>query len=87
MVDIALGLGSLVLLVPVNSLVLSLAKRDPHVAMGVPAVSMFINAFIMLGYGFWLKPCATNEKLFIGGLLLAIFSSMIVKLNKLLKNK
>tara|TARA_R100001163_G_C4926350_1_gene104307 strand:+ start:78 stop:341 length:264 start_codon:yes stop_codon:yes gene_type:complete len=87
MVDIALGLGSLVLLVPVNSLVLNLAKRDPQLAMGVPAVSMFINAFITLGYGFWLKPCATNEKLFIGGLLLAIFSSMIVKLNKLLKTR
>ena len=86
MINIALGLGSLVLLVPMNNLILNIAKYKPHLAMGVPGVSMFINATIVLGYGLWLKPYATDSKLFIGGLLLAVFASMVTKLSRLLKN-
>ena len=86
MINIALGLGSLVLLVPMNNLILNIAKYKPHLAMGVPGVSMFVNATIVLGYGLWLKPHATDSKLFIGGLLLAVFASMVTKLSRLLKN-
>ena len=86
MTDIALGLGTLALLIPVNNLILNVAKYKPHLAMGVPGVSMFVNAIITLGYGLWLKPYAGDEKLFIGGLLLAILVSMVIKLNKLLRN-
>ena len=86
MINIALGLGSLVLLVPINNLILNIAKYKPHLAVGVPGISMFVNAIIVLGYGLWLKPYTTDSKLFIGGLLLAVFTSMVTKLSRLLKN-
>ena len=86
MVDVALGLGSLALLIPANNLILNVVKHKPHMVMGIPAVSMFVNAIISLGYGVWLKPYAGDRKLFVGGLLLAILANMVIKLNKLLRN-
>jgi hypothetical protein len=86
MVDIALGLGSLALLIPVNNLILDFAKKKPHLANGVPGLSMFINAFIVVLYGHLLKHLSINVKLFLGGLLLAIFISMITKLRRLLND-
>jgi|21_taG_2_1085346.scaffolds.fasta_scaffold39589_5 hypothetical protein len=86
MVDIALGLGSLALLIPVNNLILDFAKKKPHLANGVPGLSMFINAFIVVLYGHLLKPLSVDVKLFLGGLLMAIFISMVTKVSKLLNN-
>ena len=83
--DLAIGLGALALLIPTNGLILNVAKYKPHLAMGVPGVSMFVNAIIVLTYGVMLKSYSTDTKLFVGGILLSIFISMIIKLNKLIK--
>ena len=87
MVDLAMGVGSLALLIPTNNIILDFAKQKPHLATGVPGMSMFVNAIIVLGYGLFLKSYATDEKLFIGGILIAIFISMITKLRRLLNDK
>jgi hypothetical protein len=55
--------------------------------MGIPAMSVFANAVVVLSWGIWLKEYAYDTKLFIGGILLAVFTSMIIKLNKLIKIK
>ena len=83
--DLGIGLGALALLIPTNSLILNVAKYKPHLAMGIPGISMFVNAIIVLSYGIILKSYSTDAKLFIGGILLSIFISMIIKLNKLIK--
>ena len=81
-----MGISALALLVPMNSLILDIAKYKPHLAMGVPGVSVFINMAIVLGWGLCFKPYSTDSKLFIGGILIAVFISMITKLKRLLKN-
>ena len=83
--DLAMGLGALALLIPTNSLILNIAKYKPHLAMGIPGISMFVNSIIVITYGLQLKSYSTDTKLFIGGILLSIFISMIIKLNKLIK--
>ena len=85
MEDICLGAGVLAMLIPTNNLIISIAKYKPHLAMGIPGISMFVNSIIILTYGAILKSYSVDSQLFVGGILLAIFISMIIKLNKLIK--
>jgi len=87
MVDLGMGAMVLGLLIPTNNLILSVYKYKPHLGMGVPAMSVFANTIVVLSWGIWLKDYAYDTKLFIGGILLAVFASMIIKLNKLIKIK
>jgi len=86
MIDLSMGVSVLMLLSPANNLILDFAKKKPHLATGVPAMSMFVNAIIVLTYGSFLKSYSVDSKLFIGGILIAIFISMITKLRRLLND-
>ena len=86
MIDLAMGISALALLLPTNSLILDFAKKKPHLANGVPGISMFVNALIVVLYAHLLKPLSVDIKLFLSGLLIAIFISMIAKLKRLLNN-
>ena len=40
MEDICLGAGVLAMLIPTNNLIINIAKYKPHLAMGVPGISL-----------------------------------------------
>ena len=84
MIDLATGIGVLAFLIPANSLIIDFAKKKPELANTSLAISMFINAVIVLTYAVLLKYYSINHKLFIGGILIAVFISMIVKLKRLI---
>ena len=68
MIDLGMGIGVLMLLSPANNLILDFAKKKPHLATGVPGISMFVNTIIVLTYGSFLKTNSEDRKLFIGGI-------------------
>tara|TARA_R100000734_G_C3261548_1_gene60093 strand:+ start:93 stop:353 length:261 start_codon:yes stop_codon:yes gene_type:complete len=84
MIDLATGIGVLAFLIPANSLIIDFAKKKPELANTVLAISMFTNVFIVLTYGAILKCYSTNDRLFISGILIAVFISMITKLKRLI---
>ena len=85
MQDLILGLGLLAMMIPTNSVILSIAKYKPEWGLAVPYTSFFVNMVLSIGYGLIGKPYAEDEKLFVAGVLASIFMSMVWKLNLLIK--
>jgi len=86
MESVALGLFVLTLLIPLNEVILSIMKYKPKYGLAIPSLSMLSNLTVVCTYGVLLRDYAEDRKLFIAGVLLAIFISMLVKLNKALKS-
>ena len=83
--DFILGFGCLILLTQITSLVALLCKKFPDVIMGIGGAMFALDLTALLVWGFTLKPFTTNVKVFIGGMGLAIFTSLIHKVKKFIK--
>jgi hypothetical protein len=85
MISFVVGALLMALLIPLNDLILLLAKKNPKITMGIGLGMIAVDMIITLIYGFLLKNEVADNKLFIAGLLLAIFYAMIDKIKKFLK--
>lgn len=85
MESIMLGLIVLALLIPMNEIILSILKYKPDYALAIPTISLVANLLVVSTYGLLMKGYSEDPKLFIAGILLAIFISMLIKLKKALK--
>lgn len=87
MISFVVGALLVTLLIPLNDLVLLLAKKNPKMTMGIGFGMIAFDMLITLVYGFLLKNEMADNKLFVAGLLLAIFFAMVDKIKKFLKSK
>ena len=82
MIEFFLGLLVCIPLLPFNHLILKWAKKDPQKSLAIVTFMMAINAIIVLGYGYLMKP--EEAKIFILGLFAAILLVMFRKIKKLI---
>ena len=85
MEDFLLGLGSFILLTQITNLIVILCKRFQDMILGIAGAMVGVDMIGMVIYGFTFKPFTENVKLFIGGMGLAIFCSLLYKVKKFLK--
>ena len=83
--DFILGISFLLLSLPLNNVIISIKDYRPQWGLAIPYISFFANMLIVLTYGIIVKPYAIDNKLFVSGLLLALFFSMLYKITKLIK--
>jgi hypothetical protein len=83
--DFILGISFLLLLLPLNNVIISIKNYRPQWGLAVPYVSFFANLLTVLTYGIIVRPYTLDNKLFVSGLLLALFFSMLYKITKLIK--
>ena len=77
-----LGLIVAVPLVPFNDLIVKLAKKNPQKSLAIVTIMISINAVVVLGYGYLMKP--KEVKIFILGLFVAILLVIFRKIKKLI---
>ena len=82
LIDFFWGLLVCIPLLPFNDLILKCAEKDPKKSLGIVTIMMAINAIIVLGYGYIMKP--EESKIFILGLFVAILLVMFRKIKKLI---
>ena len=83
--DFLWGFGSVVVLIQVTSIVVLTLKKYPYAGLGI-AVGMFALDLVVLVV--WLKmltPFVESKELFVGGMGLAILSSLLYKVKKFFK--
>tara|TARA_R100000734_G_C3280027_1_gene73869 strand:- start:266 stop:529 length:264 start_codon:yes stop_codon:yes gene_type:complete len=85
--DLIIGFLVLIVLIPTNNVILNLAEKNPKMTISILTISMFANGILVLLYTVFMRYYASNNRLFIGGILIGVFISMIVKLNRLIKMK
>ena len=85
MEDFLLGLGSFILLTQITNLIVILCKRFQDMILGIAGAMVGVDMIGMVIYGFAFNPFTENVKLFIGGMGLAIFCSLLYKVKKFLK--
>jgi len=85
MEDFGLGFASFFLLVQITNLVVVLCLRFQDMILGIAGGMVGFDMFGMVVYGWALKPFTEDVKLFIGGMGLAIFCSLIYKIKAFLK--
>jgi hypothetical protein len=85
MTDFLLGLGSFILLTQITNLIVVLCKRFQDMILGIAGAMVGVDMIGMVIYGYAFKPFTENTKLFIGGMGLAIFCSLLYKVKKFLK--
>jgi hypothetical protein len=83
--DFILGISFLLLSLPLNNVIISIKDYRPQWSLALPYVSFFANMLTVLTYGIIVKSYTVDNKLFISGLLLALFFSMLYKITKLIK--
>jgi len=85
MEDFLLGLGSFILLAQITNLIVILCKRFQDMILGIAGGMVGFDMVAMLAYGYAFKPFTENVRLFIGGMGLAIFCSLLYKVKAFLK--
>ena len=80
--EFLLGLLVCIPLIPFNDLILKWAKKEPQKSLAIVTAMVTINAIIVLGYGYLMKP--EEAKIFILGLFAAILIVMFRKIKKLI---
>ena len=85
MVDFLLGLGSFILLSQITNLVVLLCLRFQDNILGIAGGMVGFDMVAMVVYGYAFKPFTENVKLFIGGMGLAIFCSLLHKVRAFLR--
>ena len=83
--DFLLGFSCLLLQMQVTTLIVVVCKKYPDAILGMAGAMIFIDAIVLLAWGFTLKHYAENLNLFIGGLGLSIVSSLIDKTIRFIK--
>jgi hypothetical protein len=83
--DFILGFACLILLTQITSLVVSMCKKYPDLILGIGGAMFAIDLACLLTWTFSLKQFAANEKIFIGGIGLAILTSLIHKTRKFIQ--
>ena len=83
--DFILGISFLLLSLPLNNVIISIKDYRPQWSLALPYVSFFANMLTVLTYGIIVKSYTVDNKLFISGLLIALFFSMLYKITKLIK--
>ena len=82
MIEFFLVLLVCIPLLPFNDLILKWSKKDSQKSLAIVTFMMAINAIIVLGYGYLMKP--EEAKIFILGLFAAILLVMFRKIKKLI---
>ena len=85
MEDLLLGFGSFVLLAQITNLIVVLCKRFQDNILGIAGGMVGVDMVAMVVYGYAFKPFSENVRLFIGGMGLAIFCSLLYKIKAFLK--
>ena len=80
--DFILGFACLILLTQITYLVVSMCKKYPDLILGIGGAMFAIDLACLLTWTFGLKQFATNDKLFVAGIGLAILTSLIHKTKK-----
>tara|TARA_B100001057_G_scaffold117565_2_gene116158 strand:- start:7640 stop:7912 length:273 start_codon:yes stop_codon:yes gene_type:complete len=85
MEDFGLGFASFFLLIQITNLVVTLCLRFKDMILGIAGGMVGLDMVGMVVYGWALKPFTEDVKLFIGGMGLAIFCSLLYKVKAFLK--
>jgi hypothetical protein len=83
--DFILGISFLLLSLPLNNVIISIKDYRPQWSLALPYVSFFANMLTVLTYGIIVKSYTVDNKLFISGLLIALFFSMLYKITKFIR--
>jgi len=86
-IDFGLGFGVVILLMQITSLILILVKKFPEFFMAVAYSMLFVDAIAIFVYALILQDYSQDSKLFIGGIGLAIFVSLIHKVKAFLNRQ
>ena len=83
--DFILGISCLLIQMQITSLIIVICERYPDAILGMAGAMCFIDAVIVLGWSFCLKPYTTDLNLFVGGIGLSIVSSLVDKVRRFIK--
>tara|TARA_R110002012_G_scaffold193057_1_gene360671 strand:+ start:1120 stop:1410 length:291 start_codon:yes stop_codon:yes gene_type:complete len=77
--DILIGVSLLPLLIFANFIIINLCKTFPKHILSISGVMIALDAIVTLCYTLTIKLFTTNEKLFLLGIGLAIFTQLVHK--------
>lgn len=87
MIDIIIGFGVVIFLIPVSKIISILIKKYPTDATTIGYSMLTLDLIVCIAYLYATQPLVISNKLFVGGIGLGIIYAMIHKILIFLKLK
>tara|TARA_R100000458_G_C8115384_1_gene136504 strand:+ start:297 stop:560 length:264 start_codon:yes stop_codon:yes gene_type:complete len=87
MIDIIIGFGVVIFLIPVSKIISILIKKFPSDASSIGYTMLVFDLVVCVAYLYAVQPMAINDRMLVGGMGIGIIYAMIHKILIFLKLK